>query len=214
MLEPFFYAPAGRRRSGDLQIRFGETGSLEAPGEVGIGFSIMGKEDQMSRINVLSRWLLSACLTLCVLTVISSEIYADITIARKGKAVASILSNGHEKQAQALRKYLRAITGADIPIVLKAPANEQPVIVLNVADSIPGISSTPKGRQGYRIHTDGKRLYLTGRSEMGLTYAVYGFLEDHLGVRFYSRDCEIVPKNESLTVREINDTQEPAFAFR
>ena len=49
---------------------------------------------------------------------------------------------------------------------------------------------------------------------MGLTYAVYGFLEDHLGVRFYSNEYEVVPEKASLTLGEIDDTQEPAFACR
>jgi len=162
---------------------------------------------------------------LCLLTSVS---LAEVPIARDGKALAAIVSGGHEKPAEALGLYLKGVTGADIPVLPEIPEEERPLLILSVSDSVP-TSDTPKGSQGYRLHTDGSRLYLTGRSEVGLTYAVYGFLEDHLGVRFYNSSSpdlppmggavppdafEVVPKNASLRLGDIDDTQEPAFAFR
>ena len=162
---------------------------------------------------------------LCLLTSVS---LAEVPIAREGKALAAIVSGGHEKPAEALGLYLKGVTGVDIPVLPEIPEEERPLLILSVSDSVP-TSDTPKGRQGYRLHTDGSRLYLTGRSEVGLTYAVYGFLEDHVGVRFYNSNSpdlpriggvvppdafEVVPKNDSLRLGDIDDTQEPAFAFR
>ncbi len=43
---------------------------------------------------------------------------------------------------------------------------------------------------GYAIIYDGGRLYLTGKTITGTMYAVYSFLEDVLGWRFYSSSCE------------------------
>ena len=172
---------------------------------------------------------------LVVVCLFTSRSQAEVPIAREGKALAAIVAGGHEKPAEALELYLKGITGADIPVVPEIPAEERPLLILGVSDSIAGTSDTPKGSQSYRLHTEGARLYLTGRTELGLTYAVYGFLEDHLGVRFYSANSpdpqpilvasgigalstregfEVVPKSENLTVGPIDDTQEPAFAFR
>lgn len=137
----------------------------------------------------------------------------------------AIVSNGHADQAAGLGRYLKEISGAEIPILPENPVEDSPAIILDISDSIPGTSNTPQGSQGYRIHTEGSRLYLTGRSQLGLTYAVYGLLEDHFGVRFYSgpsdvsfvvsgEGFEVVPKHKSLKLQDLDDTQEPAFAFR
>ncbi len=45
---------------------------------------------------------------------------------------------------------------------------------------------------GYAIIFDKGRLYLTGKTVTGTMYAVYGFLEDNIGWRFYSSTCEDV----------------------
>ena len=137
----------------------------------------------------------------------------------------AIVSNGHAEQAAELGRYLKIISGTDIPILLENPIEDSPAIILDVSDSIPGTSNTPKGSQGYRIHSEHSRLVLTGRSQVGLTYAVYGLLEDHFGVRFYNavsenphvnpgEDFEVIPKHKTLELQAIDDTQEPAFAFR
>ena len=45
---------------------------------------------------------------------------------------------------------------------------------------------------GYAIIFDEGRLYLTGKTVTGTMYAVYSFLEDNIGWRFYSSTCEDV----------------------
>ena len=51
---------------------------------------------------------------------------------------------------------------------------------------------------GIAIVADKDNLYLTGKTSTGAMYAVYTFLEDHLGWRFYSSSCERLIKQERI----------------
>lgn len=146
---------------------------------------------------------------------------AGIPLSREGQATASIAANGHVKQADILRRYLSKITGADFRVnSTNAFDSGECAIVLEVNETLRGISKRPTGKQGYRIHTDGSTLHLAGCSELGLTYAVYGLLEDYLGVHFYSEPFfvgdafEVIPRQPTLTIDTIDDAQEPAFLSR
>jgi len=151
---------------------------------------------------------------------------AAVPIAENGQAKAVVVANGHVAQAKALTNYLAKITGASLPVVsnVTAVAAGQAAIVLEMVDKVPGASAKPTGRQAYRIKNDGNQLTLSAASDLGLTYAVYGLLEDHLGCRFYTFKAkglgydgpghEIVPKQPTLTLGKMDDLQEPAFAQR
>ncbi len=153
----------------------------------------------------------------------ATGVYADILLADKGRSDAVIAHNGFERQARDLQAYLKQITGAEIPFGPQA-AN-RPAIILQLVEKVPGASDRPTAKQAYRIHTDGNRLFLTAATELGLTYAVWGLLEDHLGCRFYSYAAkpfskylgpkfEVVPQLKRLCIGRIDDLQEPAFQLR
>ena len=163
-----------------------------------------------------------------------------LELARDGQARAVIVHNGHVKAApglaprhardikppvETLQAYLKQITGADFPTVASlAEAGDKPAIVLEIVDKVPGASDKATGRQAYRIKTDRNRLTLTAAMPLGLHYAVWGLLEDHLGCRFYTYvrkglgyggpGNEVVPKQPTLSLDRIDDLQEPAFAQR
>ncbi len=134
-------------------------------------------------------------------------------MVREGRAVASILDQGHTEQAGILRGYVAAISGAELPAAADAPAGA-PLVVLEVTDAIDGLSERLTARQGYRIRVEGNRLTLSARTARGLTYAVYGLLEDHLGVRFFAPDCEDVPETRTLALGPLDEVREPAFQVR
>ncbi len=173
---------------------------------------------------------------------LSSAPAATITIAENGQARAVIVHNGHTAPAAGLADnhvrqghirapvaelahYLQQITGAELQSVATvAEAGDRPAIVLELVDRVAGASERATARQAYRIKSDGNRLVLTAASELGLHYAVFGLLEDHLGCRFYTfarkglsyagPGFEVVPKQANLKLPAIDDLQEPAFANR
>lgn len=147
---------------------------------------------------------------------------ADFPVAVDGQPKCVVVAGAEfVNQARDLTGYLGQITGAKIPVVSNtAAANGQPAIILEKVDKVPGASAKVTARQAYRIKADDKILRLTGASDFGVNYAVWGLLEDHLGCRFYTfkgnsqPDFEIVPSRPTLAVGKLDDLQEPAFLQR
>ena len=146
---------------------------------------------------------------------------ADFPVAENGQPKCVVVAAAEfADQAKSLTAYLAQITGAKIPVVADvAAANGQPMIILEKVDKVPGASARVTARQAYRIKADDQTLRLTGGSDHGVTYAVWGLLEDHLGCRFYSgargqQWFEIVPKKPTLALGRLDDFQEPAFMQR
>lgn len=167
---------------------------------------------------------------------------AAITLAKDGKAQAVVVHNGHatvasglneqyvqaghiKPPAEELAHYLQQMTGADFPVVATLDeAGEQPVILFEIVERVPGASDRETAGQAYRIGVKNNRLTLTAASPLGLHYAVYGLLEDYLGCRFYNyvshglhyqgAGYEIVPQRPTLTLPNIDALHEPQFPNR
>ncbi len=172
------------------------------------------------------RFRLSSCLIAGGLVLGAATGARAVTLADHGKPVAVIVHNGHTNQAATLRAYLRQITGAELEQVAGvAQAGGRPAVVLETAEKLPGASARPEiARQAYRIVADDAAVRITGGSALGLTYAVWGFLEDHLGCRFYTYKAnglqyrgpgfEVVPKRPTLVVDACDKLAQPHFAQR
>jgi len=164
-------------------------------------------------------WQVAVCMS--GLAILGTMARADFPIAENGQPKCVVVAGAEfAKQAKDLTGYLEQITGAKIPVVAnEAAANGQPSIVLGKVDKVPGSSARVTARQAYRIKADDKTLRLTGGSDFGVSYAVWGLLEDHLGCRFYSgargqQWFEVVPKKPTLAIGKLDDFQEPAFMQR
>jgi formylglycine-generating enzyme required for sulfatase activity len=177
---------------------------------------------------------------MCVSSVARAQ--AAVPLAKNGQPLAVIVHNGHTPVAanlaanhvrqghirppgDELAHYLQQITGAEFAqLESLAEAGGRPAVVLALVDRVSGAGDGPSGKQAYRIKTDGNRVTLTAATALGLHYAVYGLLEDHLGCRFYSFSrkglsyagpgFEVVPKRPTLALPAIDDLQQPAFANR
>ena len=131
-----------------------------------------------------------------------------------------------------LQQYLEKITGAELPTVASLDeAGDRPAIVLEVIDAerLPQASDADTGLHAYHIETDGNRIHLRAANLLALHNAVFGLLEDHLGCGFYTYEFsrhshgvsryqgpgyEVVPEQPTLTLRDIDDFQEPSLASR
>ncbi len=140
---------------------------------------------------------------------------AAVPLAKEGNTMAIIVHNGNEKPAQALADYIEKSTGAAVPTVENREDDDgQSVVELRLADKVPGASDKLTAEHAYRLKTDGNRLLITAQSKLGLEYAVYGLLQDHLGVGFYSDAYESIPNRPTLELPELDELQEPAFYHR
>src|SRR5690606_13313517 len=69
-------------------------------------------------------------------------------------------------------------------------------------------------RDGYIIRTIEDELIIAGGEGKGVLYAAYTFLDKYLGCRKFSAEVTYVPRNPTITLEEIHDIENPAFAFR
>ena len=66
----------------------------------------------------------------------------------------------------------------------------------------------------YAIRTVGQRLVIAGAPHRGTINGIYGFLQDHLGCRWFTPGCTVIPRRERLRLGAIDDRQKPAFRWR
>ena len=144
-----------------------------------------------------------------------------VTIAENGlaKAVIVIAEDAAEPEQHAaaeLADFLRQITGGKFEIE-KAPAAGQSRLLvgagaakLAVADfSIEGL-----GADGIVMRTAGSDLILAGGQPRGTLYAVYTFLQDELGCRWWSSTESTIPKRPNLEVDRLNVRYVPVLEYR
>jgi Domain of unknown function (DUF4838) len=145
-----------------------------------------------------------------------------VTLARGGTARAVIVLAADpipsEKTAAAeLAAYLEKITGARFEIVADgAPRPEGPAIFVGptgLARRL-GLNPARMGPEEWAIRAGGPSVVLAGGRPRGTIYAVYHFLEDELGVRWWNAFEESVPHRRTLRVGDVERTGHPAFAQR
>ena len=119
--------------------------------------------------------------------------------------------------ATELQKYLKAISGVELPIVTDDTAAIKTEIVVGKTNrEADGEFDRKKlGDDGFTIKTRARRLFLVGGEQRGTLYSVYEFLEAYMGCRFYTASFEKVPENKTVTLDAIEgDTQKPSFDTR
>ncbi|MDW3652162.1 MAG: DUF4838 domain-containing protein [Bacteroidia bacterium] len=96
------------------------------------------------------------------------------------------------KAANELQHYLNRISGSDIAI--SREKGSQGMILLGKDESLP--------EHGISYGVEGGNLYLKAGSSEALLDAVYTFLENELGARFYSPKVERIPRQSSFVFPE------------
>lgn len=140
--------------------------------------------------------------------------------------------------AAEMTNYLSRVFSKPVPLA-HAPTAGRASIVLgsNTWSDAAGIPQIPRKRDSFSYRVDGENVYLKGRDdsskyamdayrsgntrdisrhEMGTLFAVYWFLEEFAGCRFYfpGKHGTIVPVKEALSVPRGFGTREPDFAVR
>lgn len=120
--------------------------------------------------------------------------------------------------ADELQRYLEKISGAKLPIVSDAEKPNPQEIVLgensHLGDWHAKLQREELGPDGFVLRTDGERLIIAGGRPRGTLNAVYTLLEEKLGVRWFTPTVEVVPKNNTIVLPELDETQVPAFENR
>jgi len=120
--------------------------------------------------------------------------------------------------AKDLRAHLEQLTGKSLPVVADAAVKDQVPLVVGRCEATLGklgvqVAFDALGLEGIAIQTKGPALVLAG-NKRGVLYAVYTFLEDHCGCRWFTPDCTVIPKEGTFAVGEVNLTYVPPLEYR
>ncbi len=143
--------------------------------------------------------------------VLSKGGQTDYTIVISPEASAS-----ERHAAEELRAFLKQITGAEFPVGTEAAPG--PMILIGQSPALAGLGVqvpwAELGDEGFVIRTMGPHLVLAGGRLRGSMYAVYTFLEDYAGCRWFSSKVTYVPERRRLVVPFINRQQVPRLEYR
>jgi hypothetical protein len=162
-------------------------------------------------------WCASVVVVLC-----SSLGLSAITISQDGQAKAVILTDTNASEveqyaAQELADFLKEITGAEFSIVHDIRAGITNLVVGGVTayDLMYEFRIPDKlGQEGVHLQTVGKDLLFCGGQPRGTLYAVYTFLEDQLGCRWWSSTESTIPKRPTIVIDHLNYTYVPPLEYR
>ena len=148
----------------------------------------------------------------------------SLTLAAEGRSdyviVVSRDAIAPEKEAaRELSHYLGRITSAEFAVTgeREAPADKRWIMVgatRSVTELLPEINWPALGPEGIVIQTRGDRILIAGGRPRGTIYAVYTFLEDFAGCRWWTSTEASIPPKSVLTIREPDISYVPAFGVR
>ena len=158
--------------------------------------------------------------TLGILTLATGS-FADVEIARRGKAAAKIVlgadaSETEKWAADELAFFLHLSTGCAIPVVSDPTPFQNRLLVGEGAARLAGSGFDAKSLQPEEIfvQTEGHDLILAGGSPRGTLYAVYTFLEVVVGCRWWTQATWNVPSKPSLAIGPISIHYAPPLEYR
>ncbi|HEO70650.1 MAG TPA: DUF4838 domain-containing protein, partial [Candidatus Hydrogenedentes bacterium] len=121
--------------------------------------------------------------------------------------------------ARELQDHIEQVTGCRLPILDDASSQGSGKWIyvgrcVGVDEALPGFAWDALGRDGIVMKTVGDDLILTGGRPRGALYAVYTFLEDVVGCRWWSSTASSIPKKPTLTVPQLDVVYTPQLIYR
>ncbi len=166
-------------------------------------------------------------LILAILSVLSGcslvRRWQGLTLAAEGESkyrivIAQDASEPVAWGAQELQRFLKEMSGAELPIVTdREPATRREILVgeSNRFQEL-GLEVDPEqtGSEGYVLKTVKGRLVIAGATPRGTLYGCYGLLEDHLGCHWFTPEVSSIPKKEKLSLDALREARKPALENR
>ena len=148
---------------------------------------------------------------------------SELVVAENGKsscrmvvAVAASVQDYHA--AQVLQRYVKEMTGAQLPIVTddNALGNAEIVVGFNrhTARLAPDLKPDGFGSEEFLLKTVDGHLVIVGGSPRGVLYGVNSLLTDEWGCRWFTPSLRHIPKSKRLTVDTIDRRYQPPFEYR
>lgn len=136
---------------------------------------------------------------------------SDYTIIYPADASQSV-----KTAVEHLKKYIFKISGALLCEFCDNKPEEPKEIVIGFTNR-GGWDEDMKaklGDEGFRLYTEGERIYIVGSDVRGAMYGTFTFLEKSLGCLFLTYNYEKIPTCSEITVQDIDTTEIPTFECR
>ena len=107
--------------------------------------------------------------------------------------------------AQELQTWIREVSGVELPIVAESASGKR--LFLGCEDA--------RGRDdSFAYFSDGGDIRFLGKSPRGTLYAVYAFLENELGCRWYSSKVSVAPCRDAWQFGKLDCRESPGIRIR
>ena len=165
-------------------------------------------------------------LPLILVTLLSPALLASepLVLSKEGKTGYVIVLPAEptaveQTAAKELKQHLDAVTGADFAIVSETNVDTaKPQIIVGntkrLKELLPSLDIAKIPYDGIVIKTVGKNLILVGHPQRGTLYAVNSFLEDTVGVRWWTSTESFIPKKPTLEIPVQNVEYAPKLIYR
>ncbi len=107
--------------------------------------------------------------------------------------------------AAELKEYIALTCGADLEIVEDAPAGTLRILIDGTQFS---------DTDDFKYYSDADGIVIAGEDKRGAVYAVYNFLENCLGWRFFAADCEVCYEASSIDLKDVSYEQNFTYEIR
>jgi hypothetical protein len=117
-----------------------------------------------------------------------------------------------------LQAHIELLTGGALPIVKEGQLGERTPIAVGKCRTLHkrlgvSVDFDGLGAEGIRILTKGPALILGG-NQRGVLYAVYTFLEDSCGCRWFTPDCTRTPRTGTFDIPRLDVRHVPPLEYR
>ncbi len=118
-----------------------------------------------------------------------------------------------------LQHWLAEISGVTLPILAPGEVGEKPVLSIgwnNLTAKLAeaGAKAPDVHDESFVYHNNGANIAIYGGSQRGTMYGVMAFLENELGVRFYTPRVTVAPKREEYAFRLLRFADKPGIRVR
>lgn len=120
-----------------------------------------------------------------------------------------------EKAAKIFQKYVALLTDVTLPIIydMYSAHTEKEIAIGGVSRAYDSTREEKYEEDEYEVKLSDGNLIING-GVRGILYGVYAFIEEYLGVRFFSQTCERVLYKKRIDIRQVNQRFNPPFEYR
>lgn len=168
-------------------------------------------------MKYLKLMLLSVAALLSIYPVMAGKLFSNGK-SRYAIVLTKDASPSEQTAAEELQSYLEQISGAKLELLSDdSAADHRKVIYVGYSEKYgvkTGVERPKDSDESFTYRTVGDDLWIWGGKQRGTMYGVYAFLENELGVRWYTPKCTYVPELKSYTLKKLNHSESPYIGIR